>query len=254
MLAWRAPGTLTGNNLGVLWFIKNQNGTWSSWSWPAPEVGPAVCSIRAIQGNADSFADQPDLNLAAINCAGSVAPVPVEKGLLQSDPLLPVIGSATDPGALVQALTNAGWQAAPDLSEMMASSRIICQNVVEIDDILDGVQYRTLEKMDQITPADLVPCRFSFSECTGCEYTYTGVTATGPWVITSGNCINGTRRCEYKRNATATQNTTGIRTIICIRCGANGSTVTGHEYATSLVPCTQTCPATPEGEISFIPD
>jgi hypothetical protein len=155
VLAWHPVGTLTGSNLGVLWFVHQADETWKAWSWTSPSVGDAVCSIRALSGYADAFTDQPDLNEKALSCAPATPPVALEKGLLETDPMQPVLASLADPTALVQALASTGWQAAPGLSELMAETRAACLSVLPITDILDGVQYRTLTDLGQVTEADL---------------------------------------------------------------------------------------------------
>lgn len=254
VLVWHPPSSLVGNNLGVVWFVKNTDRTWSGWTWPAPDVGVAVCSIRSMPGFSNAFANQPDLNEKALVCQAATPPDAMEKGLLATDPLQPVLSSVLDPAALVQTLTNAGWQAAPLLGELMAETRAVCINIHPIDDILNAVEYRTLTDIGEVIPADLVRCRAGWWPCEGCEYTYTGVTPTGPWVLDSSHCINGTRRCVYSRPATAATRTTSRESLICFSCRANGTPVTGHLTGSAQVPCTDQCPPLPSGEGEFVED
>jgi len=254
MLCWRPSLTLTGNNLGVMWFVRMPDKSWKGWSWASPSVGDAVCSIRGLPGYADAFFDQTDLNEKALSCVAATPPIALKNGLLETDPMQPMLATMIDPTALVQALSFAGWQAAPELSTLMSESRAICINIRPIDDLLNAVEYRTLNDLQEVTPADLIRCRSGWWPCEGCDYSYTNATGTSPWVLVSSLCIAEVLRCHYSRDATAVSNAGGTESLLCFSCTANGTVVNGKMTNSEVVtPCSLGCPAVPTGAGTFVP-
>lgn len=246
VLAWRPLESLVGSNLGVLWFQRQSNGTWQAIAWPANSLGLAVLTIRAIPGREQAFEAEADLLLHMHRVCAGEDPVQVIKGLLEDDPLQPVLVNNPDAPSIIEALALLGWQVAPDLSPLMSGTPRICHGapIAPIDDFMNMiVAGATMSHYGESFDPDDCPEDRPWP-CEGCTGAYTGTTGTGPWTLTV-KAVGNYKRCIWTRPATSNLSYTGRTMVLCNACPATTS-VTGCEFWDERVPPNEPCPPAPE--------
>lgn len=253
VLAWRDAASLNGGNLGVLWFQKLSNGTWQAVAFPSNSLGIAVLTIRAIPGRENAFTAEPDLMLKMLGACGSEDPIKVVQGLLENDPLQPLLVNNPDSPSIIEALALLGWQVAPDLSPLMSGNGRICNSVplMPIDDFMNAVVASATEHHfgEALDPQDCPDGRPVF--CEGCKTTYSDLTGTGQWTRYTVPAM-GCRICIWMRSATATATLSGSTVLLCIPC-VGTSTVTGCEIHSTIIFDGEACPPAPTEPGLFSP-
>lgn len=110
LLAVVDAGQAVGQNLEVVWYERSQGG-WSATAWPEMDPWAVVEQIKV------EFAidDQHD-ELWGVGLAAGVGPAgvgqPYVAGLLEGDPLLPIVTSAPNGAHVVEEATQFGYQSA----------------------------------------------------------------------------------------------------------------------------------------------
>lgn len=102
-----------GENLSAVWYrkVETTDGSeeWQSKAWIEQSQPKAVRAVKDALSLPDSTDESWPVAVAAMEAA---APEQLAKGLLESDPLAPMVAELADPQPLVEMLEDAGWKAA----------------------------------------------------------------------------------------------------------------------------------------------
>lgn len=122
MVTFAKEGTTIGNNLVAVWYVRGGEG-WDPKSWSTTDRWSIVEQLKG----AFQISDEDDYRWGVASLNGASAAIPAENfsgGVLESDPLSPVIESMPDPQAAVALLIEGGYPAALPLSSASGASGI----------------------------------------------------------------------------------------------------------------------------------
>ena len=173
---------------------------------------------------------------------------PIDSGLLEGDPLLPVLSLVGDPGHLLEMLAGLGYAAAPSLSGALSISPNPGGTVSpDVKQALDCLRFKFDPSYAATTSCN--PC-----ECTTHPVGYTP-TPPGTWTVTS-TVRNGWRICSYRRPGTSSYYKTGLKRD-CTPCteGSPGTPigpVPVRETGSARVENAGPCPASPDAPTNIV--
>lgn len=98
-----------GENITTVWYRQTPEATWESWAWGEQDQSKGIASVKSVLGLPDSTDSKWPL---APSTQPAEEPERLTEGVLESDPIAPVVESLEDPSALVASLESAGWRAA----------------------------------------------------------------------------------------------------------------------------------------------
>jgi len=110
-LALADGATLTGENLGAVWYVRDADG-WHSMSWNTSNPLTAIASVKATLGIPDSEDDRWGLVVGNPGTPIVEQPATYAGGVMAEDPLADLVAAAPDHDALVAFLTGSGLAAA----------------------------------------------------------------------------------------------------------------------------------------------
>ncbi len=109
-LALADPGSVTGNNLVAVWYIKGSAG-WTTKSWMTTDPWKAINSVKAELGIPDAEDERWGFPGDG-SASGSSAPADYTSGVLATDPVAALILGSPDRDAIVQLLATVGYTVA----------------------------------------------------------------------------------------------------------------------------------------------
>lgn len=130
IVAFAKEGTTIGNNLVAVWYVRGGEG-WDTKSWSTTDRWSIVEQLKG----ALQISDEDDYRWGVASSSGTSSTAPIENftgGVLESDPLAPVIEAMPDPEAAVAMLIEGGYPAALPLSSASGAS--------DINAMLDAVE------------------------------------------------------------------------------------------------------------------
>lgn len=114
MVAFAREGTTIGDNLVAVWYVRGGEG-WEAKSWCTTDRWSIVEQLKG----AYNIGDEDDYRWGVASSDGAAAGTPTENfvgGVLESDPLAPLIEAMPDPQAAVSLLIDGGYPAAMPLN------------------------------------------------------------------------------------------------------------------------------------------
>jgi len=114
MVAFAREGTTIGDNLVAVWYVRGGEG-WEAKSWSTTDRWSIVEQLKG----AYNIGDEDDYRWGVASSDGAAAGTPIENfgsGVLESDPLAPLIEAMPDPQAAVSLLIDGGYPAAMPLN------------------------------------------------------------------------------------------------------------------------------------------
>ncbi len=220
-LAWVEDVEAVGENITVMWYQHESDGTWTTWAWQSNDVGVAALHVRGLLGDQLVFASDTDVIAWVEAASGPAASLEVVDGLFFDDPFQAVVASHPDPPEMMDVLVAVGWQAAPNLSALAVEAAADCDITPEALLLNDLKSDAELTLFGQTAVADDClswPCK--------CKLTY-GTWACPAWVLYDTVTIPGGTVCHYERTCTRPWTKTG-RHWTCFSC-ANTGTETRYE-------------------------
>jgi len=233
-LAYADPVNLVGDNVPMVWYEKNTDGSWSTWGWASYELGVAVKWLRHAYDDPEVLFKSTHLCCVITEETALDEPKPMVGGLFEDDPMQELITTAEDPPAAMTLLEVIGWEAAPALSTLAVVSIDNCTQtgtVVAIEQMLN----ESANKMEVIltgVATTLVDC---FSACTGC-FASTGArtpASNGSWQFTHDESDSTGKTCFYQFPATQDWWQTGHNEF-CTQCTGTGTYLTFIPGVTSV--------------------
>jgi hypothetical protein len=108
MLAVKNPSTLNGDNLAAVWYESGPDG-WAAQSWYASDPWTGVKSLKITLGIGDEQDAIWEMTLGAQPSGDPIQAAPLTSaGVIENDPLQPMIEASADPEAVVQTLITLG--------------------------------------------------------------------------------------------------------------------------------------------------
>ncbi len=103
-----------GENIVAVWYIRHADRSWSKKSWLTNDIGEAIRHVKISTGIPDSddakWEVARDLRLPPSDDPES--PKNYDKGLLECDPLYPLVSTSSDAESIVSFLADVGYKAA----------------------------------------------------------------------------------------------------------------------------------------------
>jgi len=226
-LAYADPTSVTGSNITVVWYQREADGSWTTWAWTGYDLCGATLYLRGLLSDRLVFEDEPVLSAAAWDGCAAHLPKQVVNGLFFDDPAQPLVQGSPEPEALVSALVDVGWEAAPDLSPLAVAAPVVCTEGQAPKDavkaLMDVETYWTEIALFGASTVDLL-C--NSAPCNGCQTIYGARTpASGSsWVLHSRIVLpDGRTMCCYDRDAVQNWHEVGLSYIFCNACNATGT-------------------------------
>jgi len=233
-LGWADTAVITGNNIAIVWFQRESNGTWTTWGWKSGDFCKAVDALRTSLSQPTLWAEDDDILTKLSECApvtSAEPPTALASGLFIDDPILEAVSASEDPVQFVAALADFGWASAPTISAILAQQTLTntgvpCDADSSVSWTADQLILRMTYESETVmfgssTVSATLACTML---CSGCWSTTT-YTAWGAWVfVGSATSPVGVLTCTYSRTRTKTRTWTGATFWSCAACP--GPTVT----------------------------
>jgi hypothetical protein len=128
-----SPEILVEGNLETIWFEQDENGDWLASSWSGSGTATnALGWVRSHFADPEIFSlnlnlhtQAPELTFAeetlAVSYGDWVAPIALDGGLLENDPLQLLLGDGPRTLEMFQMLAYNGWPVAPELSPLCSA-------------------------------------------------------------------------------------------------------------------------------------
>jgi hypothetical protein len=225
-LAYADPASLTGDNIPMVWYEKNLDGSWTTWAWEQRDLGAGVRWVREAYGKPELLTGSPTLNSVVGGATTLVAPKSMVGGLYEDDPMQAVIEGAEDPAAAMSLLELIGWAAAPGLSTLAVVDLQDCTQATTIPAV-EQMLNESAYKMEVIltgVATTLVDC---FSACTGCITSYEAPVPSpgGSWQLCYEELPDSAptqKICHYTYPGTQSYWNSG-QELTCGTCTASGT-------------------------------
>lgn len=220
-LAWFEDGEVTGSNIAIIWYQRENDDTWTTWGWDGDDMGAAGAWVRLHVGDESALSLELDVDGEAdfSGPEGAVPPTQMANGLFLDDPAQIWIAESPDPEADMETLVAIGWPAAPSMSALEVSDPAVCddQSVQQVEFLLDDLASDVETAyfgQTTIGQACVWPCR--------CTTTF-GTPTCGAWIFEfSVPQSGGGLVCHYHRSCSRTYTKTGRRWY-CLGCGSSGT-------------------------------
>lgn len=240
----------TPGNIARIWFeIVPEVDGWAAYAIDPSDTEAYIDLIDGVHGN---FALIESLEEIFAEDQSKLLSGPsglIDAGLLEGDPLLPVLSVVSDPRHLLDLLAGLGYPAAPSLS-----------GALSISPNPGGTVSPDMKEALNCLRADFDPSYVPTTSCTPCRCTThpVGYTPTPPatWAVTS-RPRNGWTRCSYTRAGTASYYKTGLKPD-CTPCTAGSpgtpiGPVPVRENGSAWVEgVPATCPVNPDPPTTFV--
>jgi len=205
-IAHADPDTLVGDNLPILWYEKQADGSWSMWGWSSYDLGGAVMWLREYYTDPNLLHASPNLCCVVTPTTALSMPKPMTDGVYVDDPIHQLIVTAEDPVATVSLLEVIGWEAAPLLSTMAVATIDDCIETGEVPAI-DQMLNETAHKLELVLVGTAITVADCFSGCTGCVKNYDQPVATpgSSWILVGESTPAATpniKKCFWDRAGT----------------------------------------------------
>jgi hypothetical protein len=249
-LAYADETSIVGSNISVVWYQREDDGSWTTWAWSTYDLTDATIYVRALYNDDLIFEDEPVLSVAAWNlpAAGS-QPKQVVNGLFFDDPVQPLVEGSSEPQTLVSTLVDIGWEAAPDLSPLAVAEPEVCDPSQPPKDpvkaLMDEYVYKTEVRLfgSSSEVLECVPLG-----CAGCEHIERSKTPAPGSVWTFHHSVvlpDGTIVCYYDRPARIYWHEEGLSRWLCHVCNDSGYTDTMMHTKTTTPPGGSGCTPPP---------
>ncbi len=239
-LAMAKEGTVAGDNIVAVWYLRNNDGTWSKKSWLTSDATEAIKSVKISMGIPDSEDNnwEAGQDLRVLPTDDPELPKDYSKGLLADDPLYPILATCNDAATLVSMLAQIGYKAADihldntsgcsadSILDSMAVAIEAGMAITVIDDASSQVQTKAMATVlsavtvcAQAAPATCTPgltglwALGAISPPRACSWSVTDswTTATGGRAYT----CNYTYCCTYTRSRSAPAIRSDCSTYTC---------------------------------------
>jgi len=229
-------------NIVRIWFESREDNAWGAYAVDPSDIASTVDQIEDAGGEGGVILLIEEVLIEDPSMPMSGPAGPITAGLIQSDPMIPIVENASQPNLLTQLLASVGYAAAPSLSAPLSTSSNAGTVSGEMKQALNCLRGE-IDPFASMT--NCMVCR--------CSTHFTGYTPTPPgtWTVTS-SIRNGNRRCTYRRNGTASYWKTGEKgEPPCVSCAVGSATapigpVPVREVGTAYVDGTGPCPPNPE--------
>ncbi len=194
-----------GENLTAVWYRKvlADDGTtsWVATAWGEQSQSQSIRSVKDILSLPDSSDESWPIVIAPVAVS---APEPIKKGVLESDPIAPLVDALADPRPFVEMLEDAGWKAAwidplEGVIETDGDPEIApCSRTSVLTALANSVVQAASPSADINIGFD---CGFVVIRCSRVTATTAwGVWTCGPWIPAPPtprmNCMT---QCNYER-------------------------------------------------------
>lgn len=277
---------LVGNNLASVWFIRGHdaqgNPDWEAKSWLSQDQWESIAALKAELQMASTWDDRWPTKLPQpqLTYTNPEAPKQYKGGVLEEDPIAPILEATQNPGTVIQALVGIGYPAAEIKVELQLDCPydVIMEAYASGVEAVDGEQAADLEA--GIAAYDVAFFLFGCQRqgCTPSTWTVAGSQTAGDWSCAGWSMIRnidacppippvvappnggyatapGTGTCYYCGTATRTESR--VRSSRASNCAVTAwtqtRTCTGPATGRSNIEMGQLCPAIPDNADTCTP-